>query len=62
MGTLIYLRINARGQKTLVAPVGGTVYMFDPDGGGIHAINITLPPKTLISGIESTIFVSRRSF
>jgi hypothetical protein len=43
---------SCTGPKTIVAPVGGTLYMFDPDGGGVHAMNITLPPKTLLSGIE----------
>ena len=40
------------GEKTVVAPVEGKVHIYDPDDGK-HAMEITLPPNTLIEGIDN---------
>ena len=41
------------GDLTVKAPVSGTISIFDPKGDGRwEAANITLPPKTLLNGIE----------
>jgi hypothetical protein len=40
------------GEKTVVAPAEGKAHIYDP-GDGKHAMEITLPPNTLIEGIDN---------